>query len=118
MAAPHVSGALAVLRSAGLAPAAAVQRLLDTAVDLGDPGPDVVFGAGRIDLAAAVAGTAVPASPTSEAPPAAELPTGEAVQPVPDDGGDDGVPVLPATAAGLLVLATGAAAAQLLRRPG
>ena len=62
--------------------------------------------------------TAVPASPTSEAPPAAELPTGEAVQPVPDDGGDDGVPVLPATAAGLLVLATGAAAAQLLRRPG
>lgn len=56
MAAPQVSGALAVLRSAGFDPREAVERLLDTARDLGRPGRDSTFGAGRIDLAAAVAG--------------------------------------------------------------
>jgi len=81
MAAPHVSGALAVLLSLGLSPAEAVQRLLDTAVDVGSPGPDELFGAGRLDLAAAVAGgpggVAVPtATPSTEDPGTAE-PTAE-----------------------------------------
>ncbi len=54
MAAPHVSGALAVLRSMGLTPQQAVDRLLASAKDLGQPGSDQTFGAGRLDLAAAV----------------------------------------------------------------
>jgi len=54
MATPHVAGALAVLRSAGLSPQAAIDRLLATATDLGAPGRDDTFGYGRIDLAKAV----------------------------------------------------------------
>jgi subtilisin family serine protease len=54
MAAPHVAGALAVLLSTGLVPQEAIERLLATAVDLGDPGPDDRYGAGRLDLDAAV----------------------------------------------------------------
>ncbi len=53
MAAPHVSGALAILRGQGLGPQAAVDRLLGTARDLGDAGRDPSFGVGLIDLAAA-----------------------------------------------------------------
>lgn len=129
MAAPHVSGGLALLRAAGLSPAEAVQRLLDTAVDLGEPGPDPVFGAGRIDLAAAVAldGTAVPA--------ATPAPTSGTTEPVGGDGqtvmepsppqlvdlatevldpeGD--VPVALAALAALLVAITGAGAVALAR---
>ncbi len=56
MAAPHVSGAAATLRAAGLSPADTVQRLLDTAVDVGPAGDDSQTGAGRLDLAAATAG--------------------------------------------------------------
>lgn len=85
MAAPHVSGALAVLRSAGLPPAVAVQRLLDTAADLGDPGVDPLFGAGRIDVAAAVTGpgtgAAVPASSAEVDDTAVTLPSGDAGDP-------------------------------------
>ena len=79
MAAPHVSGALAVLRSAGLGPQEAVDRLLATADDLGTPGRDNSFGSGRINLARAVdglsaagAGPAIPVgnpSTTAPAPP-------------------------------------------------
>ena len=54
MAAPHVSGALAVLLSAGFDPAGAVDQLVGTAVDLGRPGPDEQFGHGLIDLAGAL----------------------------------------------------------------
>lgn len=53
MAAPHVAGALAVLVSTGASPQAAVDALLGSAVDLGAPGRDDLFGSGRIDLAAA-----------------------------------------------------------------
>ena len=67
MAAPHVAGALAVLRSAGLDPTAAVERLLSTAVDLGPAGPDPTFGAGRVDLGAAVAGLAPTGQPVRAA---------------------------------------------------
>jgi subtilisin family serine protease len=54
MAAPHVSGALSVLLSAGYAPEAAIQRLIDTATDLGPAGRDASFGHGRIDLGRAI----------------------------------------------------------------
>jgi subtilisin family serine protease len=56
-AAPHVSAALAILLSTGkFTPAQAVQRLLDTAKDIGDPGRDTLYGAGRLDIAAAMRG--------------------------------------------------------------
>ena len=78
LAAAHVSGALALLLQAD--PALGVDEqeaiLIDTAVDLGEPGPDDVFGHGRIDIAAALdhalgsgsaqarsTSTAAPASP-------------------------------------------------------
>ncbi|HLF70356.1 MAG TPA: S8 family serine peptidase, partial [Actinomycetota bacterium] len=56
MSAPHVSGAAAVLRGLGLSAQQTVDRLLSTATDLGPPGRDSTFGAGRLDLAAAVKG--------------------------------------------------------------
>ena len=56
MAAPHVSGAAALLRSAGLDQQQTVDRLLATAKDLGAPGRDRVFGSGRVDVTAAMAG--------------------------------------------------------------
>jgi len=112
MAAPHVSGALAVLRSAGMEPAVAVQRLLDTAVDLGEPGTDTLFGAGRIDLAAAVEGAAVPATaPTAD--PVAAPDGADGSGPA---GGDDGVPVPVAALAAALAVATGVGALRLARR--
>jgi subtilisin family serine protease len=66
MAAPHVSGALALLLSEGLSPASAVQRVLsnlDKSVRCG-PGCQ-----GRLEVAAAVGGRAAPSSsvPTSVA---------------------------------------------------
>lgn len=54
MATPHVSGALAVLLGMGVAPDAAVDVLMRTAVDVGGDGFDEVYGHGRIDLEAAV----------------------------------------------------------------
>jgi subtilisin family serine protease len=69
MAAPHVSGALALLLSLGYDPDAAIGRLIDTATDLGAAGRDSSFGYGRIDLAAA-AGTAGGASGSSTSGPA------------------------------------------------
>ena len=68
MAAPHVSGALAVLLSRGLAPQAAVDRLLATAQDLGPPGRDEQFGVGRIDLGRAVGTAPGGTSTTSSIP--------------------------------------------------
>jgi subtilisin family serine protease len=69
MAAPHVAGALALLRGQGLGPQAAVERLLGTARDLGPPGRDADFGMGLIDVARA-AGPAAPTDPgTTIAPP-------------------------------------------------
>ncbi len=65
MAAPHVSGALAILRSQGLSASAAIDRLLGTARDLGSPGRDAAFGVGLIDVARA-AGPG-PADPTTTA---------------------------------------------------
>ncbi len=57
MATPHVAGAAAVLLGAGATSPAQVQDLLArSAVDLGKPGPDTIFGIGRIDIGAAVRG--------------------------------------------------------------
>ncbi len=59
MASPVVAAAAAVLRQAGptRSPAAVEALLEQTAVDLGTPGADIDSGAGRIDLAAALAAT-------------------------------------------------------------
>lgn len=124
MAAPHVSGALALLRGAGLSPEVAVQRLLDTAVDLGAPGHDPVFGAGRIDLAAAVAGiepAAVPATapdggqvPGPDALPDDEVPDEEVAAPGP--AADDDPPVLLVLLAASLIAATAASTVAMTLR--
>ncbi|HEY7599738.1 MAG TPA: S8 family serine peptidase, partial [Candidatus Limnocylindrales bacterium] len=55
LAAPHAAGALALLLSAFPNLSAAEQRdaLANSAVDLGDAGPDNTFGVGRIDMLAA-----------------------------------------------------------------
>jgi subtilisin family serine protease len=55
LAAPHVSGALALLLSAypDLTVEQQEQALLITAIDIGDPGPDEIFGYGRLDVLAA-----------------------------------------------------------------
>jgi len=56
MAAPHVSGLVALLKAAdpGLQVADLEQFIRYTALDLGTPGPDNIFGAGRIDAYQAV----------------------------------------------------------------
>ena len=66
MAAPHVAGAAAIIRS--IRPAATVaqvrQVLTSTARDAGLPGVDPVFGAGMLDIAKVVAGAqALPVPP-------------------------------------------------------
>lgn len=118
MAAPHVSAALAVLRSGGFTPEEAVQRLLATAADRGEPGPDPLFGSGRIDLAAAVAGSGatVPvSSPDGETlGTGATLPAGEAAAPRPSGGGAAPLPLV--ALAALLVAGTGAASFVALAR--
>ena len=55
MAAPHVSGAIAVLKSAYpmMSKTALVSLLLDTATDMGEPGTDPVYGRGLLNLNAA-----------------------------------------------------------------
>lgn len=67
MAAPHVSGALAVLRSRGLSPQAAIDRLLETATPISARGT----GAGLVSLSRALQGlTTAPAPvPTTTAAP-------------------------------------------------
>jgi serine protease len=58
MAAPHVSAAAALVIASGVlgddpAPDAVEARLSQTAVDLGPTGSDELYGAGRLDAAAA-----------------------------------------------------------------
>lgn len=54
MAAPHVSGVAALLRSKGLDREATIRCILASADDLGAPGHDPVFGHGRLNAASAV----------------------------------------------------------------
>jgi thermitase len=63
MAAPHVSGALAVLRSNGLSPQQSIDKLLATARPLPTTSVD---GAGALDLAAAVGQPATPSPAPDE----------------------------------------------------
>ena len=141
MAAPHVSGAAAVLLSRGLPPRETVRRLLRTAADLGAQGPDATFGHGRLDVAAAVEGLGRSAGAgeseepdegarTEEPSPSPEERASEEPEPraapsspPPEEGpggtatGGEGSPVAP-IATGLLVLALAGGVAWVLFRPG
>ncbi len=55
MAAPHVSGAIALLVAAGRTVPDAVAAIVATADDRGQPGPDQLYGAGVLDIPAALA---------------------------------------------------------------
>ncbi len=60
MAAPHVSATAALVIASGVlgptpSPAALTEHLEATALDLGKPGPDARYGAGKVDAAAATA---------------------------------------------------------------
>lgn len=75
-AAPHVAAAIAILRSSGLNHQQAVQRLRETAKDLGPQGRDLETGYGRIDLIAATgASTGTPSPTPSPSPSASPSPT-------------------------------------------
>jgi subtilisin family serine protease len=92
MAAPHVSGALAVMLSLGLPPQDAVQRLLASAKKLdGDPN-HTQFGAGRLDLANAVKDLPKPGSgggspSTTVAAPGTTVPPAPGTTPPPTKSG-------------------------------
>ena len=58
MAAPHVSATAALVIASGVigpspSPAELAEHLEATATDLGKPGPDARYGAGKVDAAAA-----------------------------------------------------------------
>ena len=78
--APHVSGAIALLESAypGMTASEAENALTASALDLGVAGLDNVFGAGRLDLEAAMALLGAPgpygATYTALPPPACSIP--------------------------------------------
>ena len=125
MAAPHVSGLLALLLSAGLDPATAIETMLATADDLGTAGPDPTFGTGLVDAAAALAAAPAvnPASATtlpSTEEPAGDVPVGSpgetsAPQPFVVDE-ETSVPAPLVALAVVAILATGAGSVLLARR--
>ena len=86
MAAPHVSGALAILRARGLSPQQAVDRILSTATP---KSPSRTYGSGLLDLRAAVAGlpakgatnTTSTTAPSQPAPTVTTVPTTTATPP-------------------------------------
>jgi subtilisin family serine protease len=82
LAAPHVSGVLALLLSAYPNLTVAQQRaaLLGTVVDLGAAGPDNSYGSGRIDALAAFNSLGAPATATPTSQPAS-TPTATPVTP-------------------------------------
>ena len=80
MAAPHVAGVGALLRSRGWSAMEAASLMTTTAVDLGAPGFDNGYGYGRVDALAATGGaTSLPAPPV---PPALPEPPADTVAPV------------------------------------
>ncbi len=99
MAAPHVSGALALLLAQGLSPSSAVDRMLGTldhSVDCG------VGCRGRLDLKAAVTATALPSTTVA--------PAGGSAAPAGAASDDELDPLLPGVAIALALLAAGATA--------
>ena len=68
MAAPHVTGLAALLKDAdaNLTPDEIEQIITSTAADIGDAGRDDMFGAGRIDMAAALKAVQPEYPPASE----------------------------------------------------
>lgn len=82
MAAPHVSGALAVLRAKGLSPQQAVTRILSTAKP---KTPARTYGSGILDLGAAAAGLGggTPTTVTTPAPTTAPPVTTVTTRPAP-----------------------------------
>ena len=70
MATPMVAGAAAVLRQQdpGRGADEVRARLESTAVDLGSPGRDAAYGAGRIDLVAATGAGSAPTGPSAPVP--------------------------------------------------
>lgn len=81
LSAPHVSGGLALLMSAfpTLTGEQLIQALIDSAVDLGMPGPDSDFGYGRLDTLSAFlaiqSGGGSPAPTLTATPTATSTPT-------------------------------------------
>ena len=80
LAAPHVSGAIALLLSAfpNLNVAGLRNALTGSAVDLGSVGPDNTFGTGRVDVFAAynmIANGTIPTSTPTAPPTSTPLPT-------------------------------------------
>jgi subtilisin family serine protease len=83
MAAPHVSGAAAVLRSMGFSKQDTIARLLSTAKKIDPP---AFYGSGSLDLAAAVGVTATTAPPPpSTSPNETTLSTGSVASGSPGD---------------------------------
>lgn len=111
MAAPHVSGALAALRAAGLGPQQAVDRLLTTARPIGSAS---TFGHGLVDLRAALdlrspaPVTTAAAAPSSPATPSA---------PAPGERSTPSTTVAPATGASGPVPTTTPSATPVPERP-
>jgi serine protease len=70
MASPHVAGAAALLRALvpGASPAEIENALVSTAHDLGDPGYDIFYGHGLIDVGAAARKLAPERFPTRQRP--------------------------------------------------
>lgn len=96
MAAPHVAGAAAILRGLGLSPQQTVDRLLSTAKNLGSPS---TYGAGQLDVAAAVAGLGpAPTAPTTTpAPPRTTAGTSAPVLASPAQAGPPHVTATPSS---------------------
>jgi serine protease len=96
MAAPHVSGAAAILRGLGLSPQQTIDRLLSTAKNLGSPS---TYGAGQLDVTAAVAGlgSAPVAPPTTPAPPRTTVGTSAPIVAVPAPTGPPRVTAAPSS---------------------
>ena len=97
LAAPHVSGALALLLSAypGLSAAQQEAALLSSAVDLGPAGPDNDFGYGRLDALAAYQWLASGSGPTPTPTATSAPPTNTPVPPTATSAPPTNTPVPP-----------------------
>jgi serine protease len=68
---PQVAAAAAMLMSLGLTSQQAIDRILQTTTDLGQRGPDLTYGNGLLNMAAAVAGLGFATDPPADDPAAA-----------------------------------------------